>query len=132
MKRIAIVMFFGIFIILALSSAAGADGHGGWHGGYHGGGWHGGGWHGGFYGSYGFGPWYPYPYAYPYPYYAYPYDAYPAYPSDAPAVPSEPQQTYWYYCKEAQAYYPYVTSCPGGWVPVVPKPPEAGKEAVPQ
>ena len=63
---------------------------------------------------------------------SYPYDAYPAYPSDAPAVPSEPQQTYWYYCKEAQAYYPYVTSCPGGWVPVVPKPPEAGKEAVPQ
>jgi len=28
--------------------------------------------------------------------------------------------TYWYYCEQAQGYYPYVTSCPGGWMTVVP------------
>jgi len=31
----------------------------------------------------------------------------------------EPQ--YWYYCQESQAYYPYVKSCPGGWMKVVPE-----------
>lgn len=27
---------------------------------------------------------------------------------------------YWYYCKEAGAYYPYVQTCPGDWVKVAP------------
>ncbi len=40
---------------------------------------------------------------------------------------SEPQgpaqeQSYWYYCAEAKAYYPYVSDCPGGWQQVVPQP----------
>jgi hypothetical protein len=35
--------------------------------------------------------------------------------------PSPPQ--YWYYCDAAQAYYPYVQQCPGGWRPVLPTPP---------
>jgi len=30
---------------------------------------------------------------------------------------------YWYYCNEAQAYYPYVRQCPGPWQPVAPQPP---------
>ncbi|MBL0729740.1 hypothetical protein [Piscinibacter sp. HJYY11] len=30
--------------------------------------------------------------------------------------PSAAQQThFWYYCREAQMYYPYVTSCPSPW-----------------
>lgn len=28
---------------------------------------------------------------------------------------------YWYYCNEAQAYYPYVQQCPGNWVKVAPQ-----------
>ena len=35
--------------------------------------------------------------------------------------PSPP--VYWYYCDAAQAYYPYVQHCPGGWRPVTPTPP---------
>jgi len=28
-------------------------------------------------------------------------------------------EAYWYYCDQAHAYYPYVTTCPGPWRPVV-------------
>ena len=28
--------------------------------------------------------------------------------------------TYWYYCVDAKAYYPYTQQCPGGWLKVVP------------
>lgn len=28
----------------------------------------------------------------------------------------------WYYCADAQAYYPYIKECPGGWQPVAPAP----------
>jgi hypothetical protein len=38
-------------------------------------------------------------------------------PVYAPAPPG-----YWYYCQSAQAYYPYVTSCPEAWIPVLPSP----------
>ncbi|HWR91636.1 MAG TPA: hypothetical protein VN300_04385 [Desulfobacterales bacterium] len=27
---------------------------------------------------------------------------------------------YWYYCENPQGYYPYIRSCPGGWMKVVP------------
>ena len=40
-------------------------------------------------------------------------------------VPSATQQSHsWYYCREAQMYYPYVTSCPSAWqeVPATPEP----------
>jgi hypothetical protein len=30
---------------------------------------------------------------------------------------------YWYYCAEAQAYYPYVKECAGNWQPVAPQAP---------
>ena len=37
-------------------------------------------------------------------------------------VQPEPQQTdYWYYCQNPQGYYPYIKSCPGGWMRVVPE-----------
>ena len=36
----------------------------------------------------------------------------------APAV-----QQYWYFCPAANAYYPYVAACPGGWMPVPASPP---------
>jgi len=118
MKRIAFVIVFGVCLSMALVSGAGAYPHG-WHGG----------WHGGVYwGWYGPGPWWGYPY--PYPYYGSPYpyySPYPAYDSSVP-VPAGPQQGYWYYCKDANAYYPYVTSCPGGWTQVAPTPPQAGNQ----
>lgn len=41
--------------------------------------------------------------------------------ASAAAVPTlEPG--YWYYCNEAQAYFPYVKQCPGSWQKVTPQP----------
>ena len=42
--------------------------------------------------------------------------------SPAPAAPAQ-QHSYWYYCPESNAYYPYVTDCPAGWEQVAPQPP---------
>ena len=39
-----------------------------------------------------------------------------------PSQVPQPQQ-YWYYCAESKAYHPYVPSCPGGWMKVVPSVP---------
>jgi len=36
---------------------------------------------------------------------------------------TEPQQNWWYYCAQANGYYPYVTTCPTGWTKVSPVPP---------
>jgi hypothetical protein len=36
---------------------------------------------------------------------------------------SAPPQSYWYYCRGADGYYPYVKHCPGGWERVLPHPP---------
>ena len=77
------------------------------------------------YWGWGWGYGYPYYPGYYYPP-AYAYPAYPAQPStyiqqDAPSAPA-PQQNYWYYCQDAQAYYPYVKECPGGWQRVAPQP----------
>ncbi|MDP1651989.1 MAG: hypothetical protein Q8L56_04625 [Rhodocyclaceae bacterium] len=76
------------------------------------------------------------PWIYP-PYYPYPmYPAYPVYVPRVYAPPAPPpvyieQQAmpamepgYWYYCNEAQAYYPYVRECPGPWQRVAPQPPQ--------
>jgi hypothetical protein len=91
-----------------------------------------------FSGSIALGPWWPgypyYPYYSSYPYYAY-YPYYPYYPYYYPAptvaVERQPQENansgrqqqsaYWYYCQDPQGYYPYVKSCPGGWMKVVPQ-----------
>jgi hypothetical protein len=61
------------------------------------------------------GPWYPYPY-----YYAAP----PVVVQQQPPVYAEPAPAqsdyYWYYCQNPPGYYPYVKTCPGGWMQVVP------------
>jgi hypothetical protein len=44
-------------------------------------------------------------------------------PSPPVAAQLPPPPQYWYYCDAAQAYYPYVQQCPGGWRPVTPTPP---------
>ena len=36
-----------------------------------------------------------------------------------PVAPARP--FYWYYCPSAGGYYPYVTTCPTGWLKVVPR-----------
>ena len=83
-------------------------------------------------GSIVFGPWYPYYYWPPYPSYygpRYPYSYYPAPPvviQQQPSVNVEPESQpsdYWYYCEDAQAYYPYVKECSDGWMKVVPETP---------
>jgi hypothetical protein len=96
----------------------------------------------GFYLGPGFwGPYYP-PYYGPYygGYYGYGPYSYPYYPPAVVTVPSSPPQyvergapdagdrfdsAYWYYCRDADAYYPYVKQCPGGWERVAPQPPPA-------
>jgi hypothetical protein len=39
---------------------------------------------------------------------------------EVPAAQSAPAG-YWYYCPDAQAYYPYVQTCPSNWLQVVPQ-----------
>ena len=136
------------------SHGGGHSGHGssGWHGGGHG--WHGGGyWYGGWDWPYfGLGvaagailsyPYYPY-----YPYYSYPYyDPYLYAPTYSPVIYrergaaytdeygySEPARTRsssestWYYCRQSNAYYPYVKRCAGEWEKVPAIPPSSGSE----
>ena len=60
------------------------------------------------------GPWYPYGY----------YAAPPVVIQHDPPVYVHPEQEeplYWYYCQDPQGYYPYIKSCPGGWMKVVPE-----------
>jgi len=123
------VVTLGFSLLVTESTQAARYYYGGWHGGYYG--WRGYG--GPYWGWYGLGPWWGWGYPYGYPYYAYPYAnpyAYPysAYPSAQLPTPSEPQQSYWYYCQNPQGYYPYVRDCPGGWTQVVPTPPQSGRE----
>ncbi|HQU15939.1 MAG: hypothetical protein ACYC18_11640 [Gammaproteobacteria bacterium] len=33
------------------------------------------------------------------------------------------RQYFWYYCEGPKGYYPYVKTCPGGWMKVVPRAP---------
>jgi hypothetical protein len=46
----------------------------------------------------------------------------PVYPYPDPYIPPHiytptppPPPQYWYYCRSANSYYPYVSSCPEGW-----------------
>ena len=73
--------------------------------------------------------WYPAPYYYPPPVYYYPpptttvYVEQPA-PQAPPPPQSSPQsENSWYYCRDSQAYYPYVKECPSPWQRVAPRPP---------
>jgi hypothetical protein len=49
--------------------------------------------------------------------YAYGYD-YPGYAQSVAYAP--PQAQYWAYCRNPQGYYPYVSECFEGWLPVTP------------
>jgi hypothetical protein len=124
---------------------------GGFHGGgFHGGEFHGGGFHGGefrggharferfdrfhrfgFFGHFGFvGPAFGFgvdplfwdPFWFPSPYPAYTYAPPLVIQADVQQPSSPPTPTYWYYCVDAKAYYPYTQQCPGGWLKVVPTP----------
>ncbi len=44
-------------------------------------------------------------------------------PAAAPVVAAQPQAQVWYFCAAANAYYPYVSSCPSGWQTVPAAPP---------
>ncbi len=66
----------------------------------------------------------------PPPFWYWPPPAY-YYPPAVVTVPAQPTtyverdpapQVYWYYCRDARAYYPYVKECPGGWEKVLPRP----------
>lgn len=46
----------------------------------------------------------------------------PVYVETPPVVQAAPAISYWYFCRSANAYYPYVKDCPSGWERVLPKP----------
>jgi hypothetical protein len=56
----------------------------------------------------------------PAPSYGYSY-GYPVYVQTAAYDQSQAQ--YWAYCRSPQGYYPYVSECPAGWLPVTPTSP---------
>lgn len=82
-------------------------------------------------------PYYPYyPYYYPYRlgydsgYYYGPSYVVPSSPpryiewGDEEVVPAP---AYWYHCAKPEGYYPYVTTCPGGWQRVPAQPPATAR-----
>jgi hypothetical protein len=128
MKKIMSV-FLLVIAMLFVFPALGYAGHPGVHGGasirVHHAAWRG--YHGGWHRPYGWGlgfywggpivvgpPWYPYGY------YAAPPVVIPQQPQTY--IQQQPQENYWYYCQDPQGYYPYVKTCPGGWMKVVPQP----------
>lgn len=70
----------------------------------------------------------------PPPYYAYPRGSYR--PAQPPVVYIEkneasrgsPPQTYWYYCRDPEGYYPDVEECPDGWEQVLRQPKQDNQE----
>lgn len=94
---------------------------------------------------YSYYPYYPY-YPYYYPYHLGYYSGY--YYGPSFVVPSSPPQyiergddmqdgeggapvpaqpSYWYHCARPEGYYPYVTTCPGGWQLVPAQPPATAR-----
>ena len=59
------------------------------------------------------GPWYPHGYYAPPPVII--QQEQPVY-----AQPEQPEESYWYYCRNPEGYYPYIRSCQDGWMKVVP------------
>lgn len=136
------VQWKGLSVVLLLGfsgSVAWAHGHHHSHFGiglgYYGPGFYGSYGYGGYgFGRYGFGGYgYGYPSYYYSPWYAYPPTV--IVPATPPvyierqetqpaqsAQPDQPQSNFWYYCRNPDGYYPYVKSCPGGWLPVPPRP----------
>ena len=121
MKKMAVIIMVIVLSFILFSNLASAQRHGSGHfGGWHSGGRgpRGYGWGLRFYAYPGWGWPYPYYYSYPYPSYLPPPEA-----TEQTPVYSEPEQQqpyYWYYCQNPQGYYPYIRSCPGGWMQVKP------------
>jgi hypothetical protein len=113
MKRSAIVALATLVLLLGYSLPGQAH--------FRGGVWIGPVWGPGWWGA---------PYGYSYPYYAAPPVVIQQQPQEYVRQPAArpAQQQYWYYCSEAKAYYPYVKSCPSGWMKVVPTPAPAPPE----
>lgn len=93
---------------------------GGYYPGFYGSGFYGPGSYG--YRSYGYDPFF---YR---PYYNYPRTVVvpvtpPVYIQQEQPRSAQPQVNYWHYCQHPEGYYPYVKSCPGGWLQVAPQPP---------
>lgn len=63
-------------------------------------------------------------YFYPTPVYPYPNPWEPPVEYVAPPAALPPPTQYWYYCESAKGYYPYVSTCPGGWKQVPATPPK--------
>ena len=121
---------FSLVVLLGMALTADAFARGGGHRGGHRGHHH----HGGF----GFGlvigapvfGYYGAPYYYP-PYSPYYYPQAVVVPTEPPVyveqgqapAPAQTQSGYWYYCREANAYYPHVDQCAGQWERVPPRPP---------
>jgi hypothetical protein len=123
MKKVICALLAAMTLVLGSASMGSAWGGRGGHGGHHFGHRH------GVVGARIFlGPVFWWGPAYPYYYYAAP----PVVVEEQPPVvirqqpayvpPGAQAEQYWYYCQNAQAYYPYVKECPGGWMQVVPQP----------
>ena len=110
--------FIAMMLVLFLAGISGAWAyHDGWHGRV-----------GVYIGGPVWGPvWYPPPYYYPPQVIVVP----PAQPTvyieqqqqeAEPAAPTAGAHQYWYFCKSAKGYYPYVKECPEAWQKVLPQP----------
>lgn len=119
----------GLLALLAVYALPGYAG--GYHGSgnYHGNSGHGNSYSFGFAISPGWGGWGPgwwgppaYPYYPYYPYYAAPPVVLQQQPQAYVQQRDQGESDYWYYCQSPQGYYPYIKSCPGGWMKVVPEP----------
>jgi hypothetical protein len=129
-NAVCLVLIFLVFLFASATLGYAIDGrasrggiglHGGgeYYGGvkYHGGGdWHGDIWIGPGWG--GWGPWWWGPSFYPY-YYPY-YPETPAVIQQQPSLYVQPEEQYWYFCRNPEGYYPYIKKCPGGWLKVIP------------
>jgi len=78
---------------------------------------------GGFAPAYGYAPANGYAPAYGYaPVVAAPVAPPPVYIQRQDVVQAQPQSSnYWHYCRNPEGYYPYIKSCPKGWLQVVPQ-----------
>ncbi len=60
-------------------------------------------------------------YLYPTPVYPYPDPYIPPTVSAQPPPPMQAAPPAWFYCRSQGGYYPYVTSCPEGWMQTAPQ-----------
>jgi hypothetical protein len=51
--------------------------------------------------------------------------------ASAPSAPSQSSGAYWYYCRDSQAYYPYVQQCASPWQQVTPQAGPPGPQSGP-